>query len=253
MSKKHLITPLLVLAILTACGGKKAQVAKVEGLEIDSISVDSTLQLAPVEASPTCHVALHLQFVKGKKAEEINQALLRSGILTPDYFSLSDEKIAMKQAADSFVCQYMADYKRDIGELYRRDPEHPSNYNNRYIVTTSTQSDRDNTLTYVARVTTFGGGEHEMTQTIVRNFDVKTGRLITLSDVFKDDSEAKLKALIEQNIEEGKATDEIFVSDNFILTDDGITFLYSAAEIAPYETGEISVEIDKDQLKDLTR
>ena len=42
---------------------------------------------------------------------------------------------------------------------------------------------------------------------------------------------------------------DIYVSANFELGRDGITFIYNADEIAPFETGTVRLTVDYDQMK----
>ena len=95
------------------------------------------------------------------------------------------------------------------------------------------------------------------------NIDTKKNQLIRLSDLFIDGSEPLLKEIIIQHI--GKqheaesladlqakgifADGEVYLSENFILGKDDITFIYGEDEIAPHAVGEIRVKVDLDDLK----
>ena len=257
------LTSLLALAtvLLCACGGSNSRTATIKGLEFDSIVVDSTLALTGSENSPKCQVRLSIQYVKGENAEKMNALLLRSGVLSPDYLSLGSQKLSPKQSVDSFVRRFLSEYKQEYGELYRNDTEHAASYNCTYRVTTYTQNGADNVLNYIAEVYTYGGGEHGVSQTIARNINVKTGKLIQLADLFKPGYQPNLCELITKkclkrfdvdNIDELKAKGifidgEVYASENFILGDDNITFIYCEDEIAPHDIGEI--RIDNDELE----
>ena len=45
------------------------------------------------------------------------------------------------------------------------------------------------------------------------------------------------------------ADGEVYLSENFILGKDDITFIYGEDEIAPHAVGEIRVKVDLDDLK----
>lgn len=261
------IVLLLTSAILSACGGGNGQTAKFSGMEFDSIVVDSTVALSHSKGSPTCHVSLSVQFAKGEKAELINDTLLRSGILTPDYLSLGNEKLTVKQAVDSFMNRFVYDYLHDYGDLYRADTKHASSYNCSYIVKTRTCNGAKNILNYIATIQTYAGGAHEIKQTIARNFDVKTGQMLQLDDLFITGADSQLEDIIVAEMaddldvngleglqEKGVFVDgQVYVSNNFIYGDDDITFIYCEDEIAPHSIGEIRVKIDIDDLKRLMR
>ena len=234
------IVLLLASAILSACGGGNGQTAKFSGMEFDSIVVDSIVALSHSNGSPTCHVSLSVQYAKGEKAELINDTLLRSGILTPDYLSLGNEKLTVKQAVDSFMNRFVSDYLHDYGDLYRADTKHASSYNCSYIVKTRTCNGAKNILNYIATIQTYAGGAHEIKQIIARNFDVKTGKLLQLDDLFITGADSQLEDIIVSEMaddfdmknleglqEKGIFVDgEVYVSDNFIYGDDDITFIY---------------------------
>ena len=261
------IVLLFVSAILSACGGGNGQTAKFSGMEFDSIVVDSTVALSHSKGSPTCHVSLSVQFAKGEKAELINDTLLRSGILTPDYLSLGNEKLTVKQAVDSFMNRFVYDYLHDYGDLYRADTKHASSYNCSYIVKTRTCNGAKNILNYIATIQTYAGGAHEIKQTIARNFDVKIGQMLQLDDLFITGADSQLEDIIVAEMaddfdvndleglqEKGVFVDgQVYVPDNFIYGDDDITFIYCEDEIAPHSIGEIRVKIDIDDLKRLMR
>lgn len=90
--------------------------------------MDSTVFLTEDTAGPRCHISLCLTYAKGKNAEYINDSIIRSGVLCPDYFSITPHKISVPEAADSFMTRYLNDYKVDYGSLYKADKTHGSSY-----------------------------------------------------------------------------------------------------------------------------
>ena len=260
---RNIILTMLSAFLLYACGGKST--ASFEGMEFDSIVIDTVAKLGKAENAPSCQLRLSIQYAKGKNAQKFNDTLLRSGILVPDYFSLSDEKMSVKAIVDSFACRFVADYLRDYGTLYQADMAHADSYRYDLKVTTSTHNGGDDILNYVANIYTFGGGAHGINQTLVRNFDMKTCHMLTLEDVFISDVAIKdmiVEKLIKQfdvdSFDQLKemfifADGQVYVPDNFILEDDKVTFIYCEDEIAPHEIGEIRVEFDKSDLKSYMR
>ncbi|MCI6619127.1 MAG: RsiV family protein, partial [Prevotella sp.] len=122
-------------------------------------------------------------------------------------------------------------------------------------------------LNYIASISTYGGGAYPILQTIAKNFDLKTGRLIHLEDVFVPGYEQPLKDRITEaackkfkvkDLEELKkayifADGNVYVPDNFILTEDDITFIYCEDEVAPHAVGEIRLTFDKDDLSKILK
>jgi hypothetical protein len=270
MKKKLFSTPaiLLAAAIFTAsCGGSTEKGGKAnDSLTFDSIKVDSTLSLTEDTAGPRCHVSLCLTYAKGKNAEFINDSIIRSGILSPDYFSITSEKISPEMAVDSFVKRYLAEYKQDYGEMYKAVGGGAS-FNCDYIVKTYVLDDNDKYFTYMANVYTYGGGAHGNSVVIARNIDTATGKIVSLKDLFvpgydKELTDLIVKALCDKydvNGIEGLREKTIFYGidaytpDNFIIGKDGITFIYSSDEIACHAEGEIRVSVKNGDLERLLK
>ena len=254
------------LLMMAACGSKEEQrTAQIDGITFDSIVIDSTATLSSEANAPHCHIRLSLQYAKGKNAEKLNDALTRAEILTPDYFSIGKERLSIREIADSFVRRYMKEYVEDYGQLYRQDREHASSYNNEYVVSTRTQEGDDGILNYIADIRFFGGGEHPVRQTLVKNFRVRDGKEIQLTDLFVPGYKKKLTDIIVQELCDQRDADDMqdlqeqgifidgrtYVPDNFIIGRNDITFIYCEDEIARHDIGEIRVRIKNSKLKEI--
>ena len=260
--KRILIAWAVTLVAFAACTNKSATSAKIEGLDFDSIVVDTTAALTDLKLTPLCRISLNLQYAKGNNADKINNALLHAGILMPDYLGLTNQKFSMEQAVDSFVKRMLNDYTTDYAALYRQDRENGSSYNYEYKVKTSTRNGVENIVVYTAKIYTYGGGAHGINQTLVRNIDVTTGKVLQLQDVFVPGYEPTLKELLlkkvgerfnadgldELNKKDIFADGHVYVPDNFAIDDDGFTFIYCEDEIAPHAVGEISVTLSRSEL-----
>lgn len=254
------------LLMMAACGSKEEQrTAQIDGITFDSIVIDSTATLSSEANAPRCHIRLSLQYAKGENAGKLNNALARAEILTPDYFSIGTEKLSIHEMADSFVRRYMAEYIEDYGQLYRQDRKHASSYNNDYVVSTRTREGADGILNYIADINFFGGGEHPIRQTLVKNFRIKDGKELRLTDLFVPGYEKRLTDLIVEELCDQRDADDMqelqqqgifidgrtYVPDNFIINNGDITFIYCEDEIARHDIGEIRVRIKNSKLKDI--
>ena len=260
--KRILIVWAVALVAFAACTNKSATSAKIEGLDFDSIVVDTTAALTDLKLTPLCRISLNLQYAKGNNADKINNVLLHAGILMPDYLGLTNQKLSMKQAVDSFVKRMLNDYLHDYAALYRQDRENGSSYNYEYKVKTYTRNGAENIVVYTAKIYTYGGGAHGINQTLVRNIDVTTGKVLELQDVFVPGYEPTLKELLlkkvgerfnadgldELNKKDVFADGHVYVPDNFAIDDDSFTFIYCEDEIAPHAVGEISVTLSRSEL-----
>ncbi len=271
MKKLLFFACLVFSAISLACSCQhKAESILVgkDSLSFDSIKVDSTVVLADGDAaSPACHISLSITYATGKNADYINDSIIRSGILSPDYFSISSQKLSVKEAVDSFVSRYLSEYKNDYGELYRADKEHSASLNCEYTVNTFILQESDDYFTYVANIYNYGGGAHGCSVVITKNVNVKNGKIVALKDIFVPGYERDLNDIIIDNLcDQFKVKSlealrqntvflgiDVYAPDNFIIGKKDITFIYSPDEIASHATGEIRVTVSNDDLKDLFR
>lgn len=260
------VTLSFIILAICSCNGKFGSSKNdTDSISFDSIKKDSTVFLSEDTAGPRCHVSLCITYAKGKNADYINDSIIRSGILSPDYFSLTSQKITIPQAVDSFITKYLGEYKKDYGELYRADKEHGASYNCEYLVSTNVTQESDKYYTYVANIYNYGGGAHGNSITITKNIDSETGKIVTLKDIFVPGYEHELNQLIINNLcKQFNAKDikelnektvfmgmDVYASENFIIGKKSITFVYSPDEIAFHAAGEIRVEISNSDLDDL--
>lgn len=255
-----------VVLIICSCNGKStAGNNNSDSLTFDSLKVDSTVFLSEDTTGPRCHVSLSFTYAKGKNADYINDSIIRSGILSPDYFSITSQKLTMKEAADSFVNRYLSEYKKDYGELYKADKEHWMSLNCEYLVNTMVTQENEKYYTYTASIYNYGGGAHGNSITIIKNIDVETGKIVTLKELLVPGYQNELNQLIIKDLcKKFDAKDlkelnektvffgmDVYPSENFIIGKKNITFVYSPDEIAFHAAGEIRVEISNSDIEDL--
>lgn len=268
---KHFIYTTIITAgwllFLCSCNGKTGQNHNSgDSLIFDSLKVDTTMSLTEDTAGPRCHIKLCFTYSQGAKADIINDSLLRSGILSPDFLSISNKHLTVKEAVDSFVTKYLTDYKDFYGDLYKADKNNSGSYNCEYLLGTKIVQESPDYYTYLADVYNYMGGAHGSSIVIARNISVKTGKIVTLKDIFVPGYEKVLEdAIIKKLCNDNKVKDikslaakttifdgiDVYIPDNFIIGKKNITFIYSPDEIASHSVGEIRVEIDNDDIENL--
>ncbi len=89
----------------------------------------------------------------------------------------------------------------------------------------------------------YSGGAHGWYSTGYNNFDVQTGRQITLDDIFLAGYAKPLQQIVDSTLRNDNEYGGCFwgeaipLNNNFKLTNEGITFFYNTYEIAPYVCG----------------
>ena len=262
-------TCMVAMALLmSACGGRnETQTVSMDGLEFDSVVVDTTMALGTSTDAPQCHIRLSVQYAKGKNEQQVNNAIVHSGILVPDYFAIGRENLSMEHVVDSFVGRYLNDYQNVYGDFYRMDKEHASLYNNDYILSTHTQKGKKDIVIYLANSYLHAGGSYGSAITIAKNIDVEKGRIVELKDVFVPGYEQQLCELIEEKLLKRfdvKTLDDlhkqsvfsgidIYAPENFMMEEDQMTFIYVEDEVAPHALGEIRVSIPYNELNGILK
>jgi len=259
--KRKTLFGLTAAALLTACGGSGRQAVP----DFDEVKVERTVSISGEKDAPQCHVMLSIlqaSDTTGEAARRINEAVVGQ------LFYM--EELSVRAAADSFANSYTRDYVRNIGQLYRDDRGDESKrpwYEYRYVITTEVVHLREATTCYKTTLEYYEGGAHGIRQLLTQNFDDATGRKVTLRDILVDGYEQPLSdILLGKLLEKTGAKDmaqlhergflysmDMYPSENYILSDDGVTFVYNPYEIAPYSEGMIELNVGKDELNELLK
>jgi len=111
----------------------------------------------------------------------------------------------------------------------------------------------------------YGGGAHPTSVTTLLRFNADTGRQINLEEIFVDSCMHTLTERLTQRLMHNLGVEtldslhnlgyldmiDMFVTDNFTLDKDSISFFYNQYDIAPYAMGTTTLKFSYDELKDL--
>jgi hypothetical protein len=124
----------------------------------------------------------------------------------------------------------------------------------------------NNRVTFGISSYAFTGGAHGQSVESYTTADLKTGKTLGLSDLFKTGYADELTRLLTSRLhkdinlpetrklsEAGYFTDEIKPGENFYLNDNGIGFTYNQYEIAPYSFGITTVFLTNEELKGILK
>ena len=113
----------------------------------------------------------------------------------------------------------------------------------------------DSLISYAKELYVFTGGAHGLTSTTNMVFDLKTGAMLSESDIFYADAMDNLTMMLIQKANKMRNGDQLpkknkdFIFDdpypngNFIVNYKGIEYLYNPYEIAPYSYGQIRIPL----------
>lgn len=233
------------------------------GIVLDTIQAESSSPLLDSLATPNCHVDINMIVFSNKEYSPLNDSLLRSGILSPEYLSLSTKHIPPRAAVDSFIKRYEADYHTFYRGIFTEEGD-SAQASIGYKLSTTIEEGKDSVLNYRAFIT-FRQGTVETSYTHCKNIDMGKLRILSLDDIFvhgyeKALSEVILNRLLKQSANKSLEdlhqagffiNSEVYPTSNFILGEKAITFVYVAGEIADRSKGEIQVEIKNSDIKRL--
>ena len=258
---KSLFYMVTIAMYLVACSHE----SEVASIPFSTTTVEKEVTLTADKDAPSCKVTLNVAYAKGDQPEidkNMNQAIVQ------ELFDM--EGLSIQQAADSFATRYTQEYKKNLAPLYaqdKSDSEKRAWYEYHYTIDTHTQGGRNGAVVYLVDVDYYEGGAHGIKQQLVMNFNAKTGERMTLKDVFVPGFEVRLSELLldklmeltgVNSIEELRAKNylyamDMYPSDNFILGDDEITFIYNMYEIAPYSVGKTEISLSYSDVEDLLK
>lgn len=215
--------------------------------------------------SPTLKIDMSLSLIEAHDktvSENINQAI--------SYTLFESHNSTIAEACEEFV----AERKREYAELLPEYIDSKDNgmpavwFYNYYVANSEVERGYNGTINYIIMWEEFTGGAHPNSYYTVLNFNPKTGEEFVLSDILKENHEGPLTDMLIKNLAKQLEVENVdgikekgylyqdtdmFISNNFILGNDKIVFIYNKYEIAPYALGDIMIEVTYDELKDLMK
>ncbi len=164
----------------------------------------------------------------------------------------------------SIKSEFLDNYSNSNEELYKEMPG--ASYEWVLLKCTHIIYNDDHKLSFYNSSYTFTGGAHGQGTQEFTTVNLKTGKIITLNDLFKPGYENQLTPLLTNKLHQnlklpaggklndaGYFVDEIKPNDNFYVNGQGIGFYYNQYDIAPYSSGPTDIFLTREELKGLLR
>ena len=254
------VVAVMSVALCSCSGGGRPDVKAIFG----SISVCRDVALASDDGSPHCTVSIivHVARGDGEAAQLMNETIIKR------LFCSDATSSDVKQAARSFADGYVRHYAEDLRAFYAADKNHPDRkawYEYVFRQRTHVINGRDSIAVYVSETEISEGIEPEICQKQAINFDLSTGRLITLDDVLVPGYTSRLNDVLlallmkktgVRTIDGLRAkgylhSTDMFVPENYVIGPDFITFIYNVYEIAPLAEGITELTVYNSDINDL--
>ncbi len=219
-------------------------------ITFDSLKIERTAHLFNDTTKPACHLTIDLIYPLAYADSNILDSLQRL-FLTATMGEKYDLPIA---DAVQFYCDYRISRYKEPEKEYRKDVG-ISVYTYEEFIQTTLVFNKGNILSFMAYNWFYTGGAHGLGAATGNIIDVEKGKLLTKSDIFKDNTEEALSELIIKKLMVNYNVltldslrtvgffepSEIKANENLLANDTGITFIYNPYEIAAYAVSQVNV------------
>lgn len=273
---------LTALAAISCIGKQSSSVEEIGELELDSIVVEEKIKLLPNEPDSVPHATLNIKFVYpsafGTKEElQKLQAVFYEKIFGEEYA----DAVSQQEAVERYIARYAEFYREEATEFYKENSSslNLSDDGDRWFLNSlSYGREINNNIVFInENVISFNcfswdytGGAHGNYSYSNHSINLKTLKPIAIDEILSDNYEDELITIIKSKLPhvimeklDNSVTDinelktyffdfeKIEVTDNFMLTETGMTFTYNPYEIAPFAAGEIEVHIPYGEMMNL--
>lgn len=271
----------MLTAVLCSCNPKGAENSKNAtpgNGSVPNASNDIAAEVSPAEIIGFCDTIPIDSYVPNSPSLKIsvalepltldNSAATARAINSISYAMTGTESDNMSDAIGIYRNKLISEYEELRSDYIniRANNEEPFWLNHEHAINGRCEIGYKGYVNYIMDFYDYTGGAHPNSYKSVLAFGPSDGQEITIDNIFKEDYEEVLLALITQalmdkfNVTVPEGLDqylfnhnELFVSKNVILGKEKITFIYNKYEIAPYSTGEILLDITYDKIKELLK
>jgi Protein of unknown function (DUF3298)/Deacetylase PdaC len=247
-------------ALCFGCGGAPA---KPEGpVTVDMQTYERTLQDCPEHLAPCASIRLEYpRLGAGAPAALVRviEAFIDTTVLTP--IDESDTTAAGNDP-DSLMAHFLSGYQEFVSSF----PEAPGSWTLQR--TAHPLFNANGCLSLEFSEESYTGGAHPNTMMRLATFDTRTGRRLTLEDLFAPGHAEALRRLGERAFREAHALapdadlvaagfwfedGRFSLNDNFAVTPEGLRFHFNPYEVGPYALGPTDITLTRAMLADLIR
>ncbi len=190
------------------------------------------------------------------------QAIQEANLLY--FFEQEDVQGEVPQIMERSMARFM-EVNQPLNDYFEtEEDEAPVWRNEMELIVESDARIVDSLLVYSISRSSYTGGAHGMYTLSWHNYSIAGGYELALSDLFTPEQQESLLRLIKHKLyEQFEATGDedlaaqglfpeyIAATENFEVTEDGITFYYNPYDIAAYALGRIEVHVSSQELSEL--
>ena len=261
----------LGMMMMASCGSKGVKSVQAESqaaetatelLSFDSILVDTATTI--VSGKDTLRGTVHIQLMlaKGPGADAVNDSILQSGIFMPEYMPQDTKGMTAAQQVHAYAKNFLAGYLADVNGMQKQGIEVHPTFSYSYDLTSQVEQNlQDSLANYLVSGYVYLGGAHGSSISVARNFNVNTGKQLDKQSLLKPEGEKPVTDMVYAGIIKSLGSDAANLKDmlffgekpyltgNFLVQPDTITFIYQSDEIAPHACGEFRIPLSKKSLQ----
>lgn len=207
-----------------------------------------------------CHVEYRFASIRNTAGHPVLEAIERANV--GYFFDLENFSGSAREAADSSMAHFAREYAMPSDVPAGGAPRGEILWEGELSVE-SEASVVDSLLCYVITRSSYTGGAHGMYATVCHTYSLTDGFELSLADLFEARQLEILNRAIREKIadEHGATSDEelsamgffpesIGLTENFLITPEGITFCYNPYEIGCYALGGVEVAFTWEELSE---
>ena len=259
-----LLMSVLIPLLFFSCTHKTIKTEERDFIKKYYLSKDTTKGALSVDIE----VEIPVAFADKEVLKSIRTTII-TNLFGEEYFTHANDSLVLL-----FTKDLVSDYVENNEPLLTKiDSTNRYTFDNEHVVSGFSLLSDKKIYVYGIERYVYMGGAHGLETRNYYNFDLKTGKTITESDLFKPNYKAELSELIKKRIveeskevKEAKDTepilsledtdfwaDSIKPNGNFYITDESINYVFNPYEIAPYYIGQTEVTIPFNRLKNILK
>ncbi len=286
MKKYYSVIYYLALIAFVACNGNKQQSStgeskdikqKTDSIKIETFELRDTCNIVEEDKnSPELTIGISLPVINcpDKKVEEKINKTIAIALLGEEAAENIPGQNSIPDISRRFASAIKDEYY-DLSSFYLETirlygDNSTASFNHFYLIEGDAGIGYNGLINYVVNDERYTGGAHPYGGRITFNFDPKSGEEVTLDSFFKEEGYERLTELVcegiarhfglntfEEVVENSYIFKEfennMYVSNNFLLGKEKVTFIYNPYDISSYATGEINSEVPYDKLKEIMK
>ncbi len=245
--KKIIVAFVVGIAVFVSCVAKKKHLVDYKLIKLE--------EKIPLTDSDPDSINYHVELNFTELTNYINKSALEKvkKELNKQFFDIEKKDCSSDPFANfkSMIIDLTRSYRSEAIELKKEYGEMNYMLNYELIKNTSIVYNENSLLVVELETYVYNGGAHGLGNKTYLHFNMKTGEIFHLKDVFMQGSDLKVNQIIKSRCDEKKMEDDFFIfedaeptlNENFYFDNKNFYFLYNPYEIAPYSSGYIAIDI----------